>query len=80
MNRKKRNARVCPKCGQEQSHVEDTRVDKKTQILQRRRVCRSCGTKWMTVEINKSLFAALVQMSKANKGKEQANNGTHNKN
>lgn len=78
MSQRSRNARVCPKCGLEQSRVIDTRVNKDTQILQRRRECHVCGLRWTTVEINNTMFAALVQRSKAGKGK--GNNGTRNKN
>ena len=43
------DALICPKCGEVDNGVTDSRDDGKTKV--RRRLCRLCGTKWSTVEV-----------------------------
>lgn len=65
MGEKKRNARVCPKCGAADSRVKDTRLNKDTGILERRRECSACGARWKTVEIEYKAFAAIVRKGRS---------------
>lgn len=44
-------ARICPACGEEDSHVFDVRTDEKTDLVYRRRECRVCGNRWVTYEV-----------------------------
>jgi transcriptional regulator NrdR family protein len=46
------NVKDCPQCGRE-SVVKDSRVNKRTGAVKRRRVCSNpgCGRRWHTVEV-----------------------------
>lgn len=63
MGKKNPNIRVCPRCGERNSHVVDSRVNIKTGILERRRICRVCGFRWNGVEIDIGTYMALIRKS-----------------
>ena len=55
------NVRVCPHCGEENSRVIDSRVNIKSDILERRRSCCVCGFRWSTVEIDIGTYTAFAR-------------------
>lgn len=65
MDGRNRNARICPKCGADQSHVYDSRVNRGNDFLERRRKCGVCGARWKTVEIEYKAFAAITKKGRA---------------
>lgn len=52
------SSEICPQCG-----VEENNVVTNSRIYQagrhRRRMCRSCGHRWSTIEVSVKLIAAL---------------------
>lgn len=63
MGMKNPNVRVCPHCGEENSHVIGSRVNIKTGLFERRRICRVCGFRWNSVEIDIGTYMAYVRQN-----------------
>lgn len=67
MREESSNVRTCPNCWAEDSRVYDVRLEEATGILKRRRECRACGHRWITVEIFQSDYVKLMDRVGANR-------------
>ena len=55
---------VCPRCFGDESLVEKTKVDPRGYYRgwrYRRRRCKECGARWVTVELNYWDFESLIK-------------------
>ncbi len=56
------NARICPRCFRQNSRVYNVRNEH--ELIKRYRICKDCGFKWSTVEIEFYRYKRLIENRK----------------